>query len=908
MKRLFSYAVCAVLLVALTAPAFAAAEGPLLGPWSTATTTGTYTPRSNAASAVANSRLWVIGGVDANGDTVNTVQGLWLLLRSWELKTPMPTARKDAAAVTANNKVYVFGGYVKNLEGNDVPTGVVEVFDPVANTWTTKTPMQVPRGGPIAVFYNAASGPQIHVYGGDSAGGFPGDHAYEIYDVNTDTWAPAPHMTPSVQMGCFGAAAKDITSGVNYLYMLGGFSGGGQPGPGAWRIDPASGENWDTKVHAMPGGRQLSGVVTVTAKSAGNADVQYPIVIGGNTDRSDTLTATNFVYESGPFNGWVAGPSAVPDLPEPRGNRPAVCEFSGKVYVASGSVAGGPAVDVLQATVNTGNYPPAPPVEDPLLVGWEDVDADIITPRWYPAFAVADGKLFVMGGWDEGRNVLGVNEAYDPATNSWSTKAPMPVPVRGAAAASIDGKIYVAGGAGIVNPYECTLQVYDAATDSWTIGTSLTTPRDLVTGFALDGKFHVLAGANVPDTGMGTGEHEVYDPATGTWTYHTIGCPWSMADASTAVVADGDHRWVYFAGGWNWQTQMSYAARWNGVTGGSYNDQWYRIANLPVGGNSGMTAATLTDQKGMQWPAVFGGHFGPIGYFDKVFVYHDPSDPVFGNQWVADSSLPYPRGGRMAVAQIGDHIYVAAGMGPLGLATDTWRSAIGSGLAKDVERIGEAIAELNGKKVNFTVPKIVTRVHTSFVTGETYFWIQDEDRSAGIKVGPTLASVNPGNKVTLSGALATSTATGERIILPTSMTVDPQVYPIPDPIGITNRSFIGGGKGSQPGRNGGFGLNNMGMLATVWGKVSVPTQWWYPDEDGMIFFYLDDGAALVDGSHQEGIPNSGLRVKVFYAGAELGQYVSVTGIVGSEKADGVTVPVLISDDVFFGTGIKVWGP
>jgi fumarate reductase iron-sulfur subunit len=33
-----------------------------------------------------------------------------------------------------------------------------------------------------------------------------------------------------------GAAAKDVTSGANYLYLFGGYSGGAAPSPGAWRM------------------------------------------------------------------------------------------------------------------------------------------------------------------------------------------------------------------------------------------------------------------------------------------------------------------------------------------------------------------------------------------------------------------------------------------------------------------------------------------------------------------------------------------------------------------------------------------------------------------------------------------------------------------------------------------------
>lgn len=38
---------------------------------------------------------------------------------------------------------------------------------------------------------------------------------------------------------------------------------------------------------------------------------------------------------------------------------------------------------------------------------------------------VIDGKLFAIGG--NGTNLVSANEAYDPATNSWSYKSPSPV-------------------------------------------------------------------------------------------------------------------------------------------------------------------------------------------------------------------------------------------------------------------------------------------------------------------------------------------------------------------------------------------------------------------------------------------------------------------------------------------------
>lgn len=901
---------CLIALVSLATalsmlPAVAATQGPLIGAWETVTTTGTYTPRSHAASALANNRLWVIGGTAADGTVQNTVEGLYVLTRAWETKAAMPTARRDAAAVAVDGKIYVIGGAAQD----GTPLSKVEVFDPVANTWTPKADMPTPRAAVVAVAYTATGGAkQIHVYGSDPLAQFPANVAYEVYDIATNVWASAPNMAPSGQCEACGVAAKDLQTGKNFLYLFGGYSGGAAPSPGGWRIDPESGSGWESEVAEMPQAKIQCAAITVDASNPDGGSAQYPFLIGGNTDRAGTCSAGVMVYESGTFNGWVTGESVAPVLPEPKGNRPAVCVAGGRLWVAGGADAMGPSSTVFRATINTTNYPPPPPVENPLLVGWENVDAPIPTPRWYTSHAVVDGKLYVIGGWDSndgyGGPPVGANEVYDPATNTWTAKAPIPVPVRGAACAAIDGKIYVAGGSRTkrdVPDYSDKLQIYDVATNSWSEGPPMPTARDLVTGFAAEGQFHVVAGTKDdpenPGQLINTGEHEVYDPATNSWTtLNPPGSPWPLADASAAVVSRDAYQWVYFANGWWSGTQLSLAARWNAVSGGMYNDQWYQVGSLPVGGNSGATLATVTDGTGTQWPAIFGGHFGPVGYYNKVFVYHDFDDPTFANRWLRDTAMPYGRGGRMAVAQIGDYVYVAAGMGPVGLATETWRSAVGSGLPQVVSSIGAAIALPNATRVSFSEAKVVTRVYQQVSDPyEQHIWIEESDRSAALRVGPVDAVVSPGNKVLVSGRMASDPTTGERILSVTDITVDAGDYTIPGPIGITNKSFLGGAKGSQPGRPGGLGLNNMGMLARVWGKVtSAPLD---PGLDGWPCIYIDDGSALLDGTSSNQ-PNVGIRVyHSWYKSPAPGEYVSATGIISSEKVGGVLIPVLLSDEL-----------
>ena len=50
-----------------------------------------------------------------------------------------------------------------------------------------------------------------------------------------------------------------------------------------------------------------------------------------------------------------------------------------------------------------------------------------------------------MGGWADGK-ARGANYEYDPATDRWTKKQPMPRPAHHAALAAVNGKIYVFGG------------------------------------------------------------------------------------------------------------------------------------------------------------------------------------------------------------------------------------------------------------------------------------------------------------------------------------------------------------------------------------------------------------------------------------------------------------------------------
>jgi hypothetical protein len=114
---------------------------------------------------------------------------------------------------------------------------------------------------------------------------------------------------------------------------------------------------------------------------------------------------------------------------------------------------------------------------DPASGVWS-TRAPLITPRMYAASTVLDGRIYVAGGQDwngHASSSVGItsHERYDPATNSWSTVAPLPFPRRGFAAGVLHNKICVFGGGLQTNVWVQSWPetwCYDPAADAWDFG------------------------------------------------------------------------------------------------------------------------------------------------------------------------------------------------------------------------------------------------------------------------------------------------------------------------------------------------------------------------------------------------------------------------------------------------------
>jgi N-acetylneuraminic acid mutarotase len=173
---------------------------------------------------------------------------------------------------------------------------------------------------------------------------------------------------------------------------------------------------------------------------------------------------------------------------------------------------------------------------DPATDSWRSLPA-IPTSRGGGVAAVVGGKIYVIGGAGptpdasapairprQPQRSLSTVEEYDPATNKWRARAPMPTPCNHMGGEAVNGKIYIIGGrlsgAFIIGfPGNTNLvQAYDPAADSWVTKTPMPTARSGLNTANLNGIIYVAGGEVQDDKFLAAYRaFEAYDPAGDTW-------------------------------------------------------------------------------------------------------------------------------------------------------------------------------------------------------------------------------------------------------------------------------------------------------------------------------------------------------------------------------------------------------
>jgi N-acetylneuraminic acid mutarotase len=258
------------------------------------------------------------------------------------------------------------------------------------------------------------------------------------------------------------------------------------------------------------------------------------------------------------------------------------------------------------------------------------------TARGYLGVTMVNEKIYAIGG----SGPIGVNEEYDPATDTWITKTSMPDPQQSFAIAVYQGKIYCIGGmpTGFSGASGAN-KVYDPSTDSWETKTNILTARYGLLANVVNDKIYCMSGVKALGYNQGVEQlnvTEVYDPSSNTW---TTKAPMSNPAGYVSAVVDNK---IYVIG--PGLTQVYDPS----------TDSWSTASPSPIditaGGANGIAAAA----------AATTGTMAP----KRIYVYDGSSLQVYDPQtdsWTFGTAPPTKRQ-YLGIANVNDTLYFIGGI------------------------------------------------------------------------------------------------------------------------------------------------------------------------------------------------------------------------------------------------------
>ncbi|QRM88294.1 T9SS type A sorting domain-containing protein [Lacinutrix sp. WUR7] len=267
--------------------------------------TGTFTALTDAPHArdhfhavVHNDKLYALGGRLTGGagglfapqipevDVYDLNTNLWSTLAA---SSNIPTPRAGAATVLFQNEIYVIGGETTfgSATGNNGQRDIVEAFNPVTGTWTTKDNLNHYRHG----IQGIVSGGGIHVIAGSSGG--TSIKKMEYFGANSPTGSPNVNSVFAA-----GETTKTFEYGTSYGSVTIPITLSNSAGTTGTYIDniTISGVNYtlnSTYSNLLLGANQdliIQAVLNDTSQSMSNGNVQ--VTYNNNTTLNIALEGT----------------------------------------------------------------------------------------------------------------------------------------------------------------------------------------------------------------------------------------------------------------------------------------------------------------------------------------------------------------------------------------------------------------------------------------------------------------------------------------------------------------------------------------------------------------------------------------------------------------------------------------
>ncbi|GHJ45688.1 hypothetical protein Cs7R123_30300 [Catellatospora sp. TT07R-123] len=235
----------------------------------------------NAAAALEG-KVYSVGGGSGTGNEnkafrYDPATGAWAALPN------LPTGRAKPQVAAVGGKLYVLGGW----NGSGTPISSVDVFDPVAGTWSTLSGVINPK--PRSAAGIAVANGKIILVGGCTDSSCTDSTDTVIFDPSANVFTLGAAYPQGVAwMSCGGVSGK--------VYCAGG--SGDADFDNGFAYDPAA-NSW-SPIADMP--FDLWG-------SAGTSAGGLLVLAGGVTDGSTTVTNKTIAYDPA-ANAWLTLPNA----------------------------------------------------------------------------------------------------------------------------------------------------------------------------------------------------------------------------------------------------------------------------------------------------------------------------------------------------------------------------------------------------------------------------------------------------------------------------------------------------------------------------------------------------------------------------------------------------------------------
>jgi N-acetylneuraminic acid mutarotase len=208
----------------------------------------------------------------------------------------------------------------------------------------------------------------------------------------------------------------------------------------------------------------------------------------------------------------------------------------GRIYAISGALEGNPTLDASGLSAAFEEY-------DPRTDSWR-IRAPIPRPRLFAIGAGVNGKIYAIGGIVPGNPQVSVArwvDEYDTKTDRWTPRADLPLETRACRVAVANGKIYLIGGADrAFSKLLADVIEYDPIADTWTARASMPTPRADYALTECDGRIFAFGGLGEMSA------TEEYDPTLNLWRTRS-----RMPISSWLQVAASANGRIYLIGGWD---------------------------------------------------------------------------------------------------------------------------------------------------------------------------------------------------------------------------------------------------------------------------------------------------------------------------------------------------------------------